>query len=191
MNESTETIWLITGEPGAGKSTAVSKILLKVKSEGFTVGGILTREVRSHGEREGFRLIDVSTEESGTLASITGVSGPRVGKYRIDLKTLSALGVKALRHGAEKSDLIVCDEVGPMELASPEFRAAISECFFSHDDKPAICVIHKRLVDPVIEKLKSSSRAKIVEVDYENRNDVANDVARDVLSSLKKIDRDK
>ena len=112
-------IWILTGEPGSGKSTALSRILLGVKSKGFTVGGILTREIRSKGEREGFRIVNLATEESEVLASATGITGPRIGKYRISLNSLAGIAVSALEHAKEHSDLVVCDEVGPMELLEP------------------------------------------------------------------------
>jgi nucleoside-triphosphatase len=179
-------LWLITGEPGAGKSTAVSKVLLRVKAEGFTVGGLLTREIRSHGEREGFTLTDVSTEESEVLASVKGYIGPRVGKYHVNLKSLSGLAVKALEHAKKRSDLIVCDEIGPMELLSPEFRKAVSDCIVKPIDKPTICVVHKRLMDPLIDDLKSLEGAELVEIDFENRNILPGEVADQVVDCLKR-----
>src|SRR5579872_6123816 len=147
-------IWLISGEPAAGKTTVLSKVIFKARTQGYTVGGVLTREIRSHGERTGFRLVDCSSEESAILASSETRVGPRIGKYRIDLKALSELAVKALRHAKEKSDIIACDEVGPMELFSPEFRGAVEDSILS-SNKLTLCVVHKRLQDPLIEKLRS------------------------------------
>jgi len=178
-------IWLITGEPGAGKSTAISKILLQIRSHGYTVGGMLTREVRNRGEREGFLITDISTEETMNLASsVIPISGPRVGKYRVDLKSLSTLGVRALHHAKEKSDTVVCDEIGPMELLSPEFRKCVSDCVLNTPNKPSICTVHKRLADPLIDELRNSERTKIYEVTFENREKLPGEIAGEVLSSL-------
>jgi len=177
-------LWLITGDPGSGKSSAVSRILLLVRSQGFTVGGILTREVRSHGQREGFSITNLATDETGTLASAKGIVGPRVGKYHVDLKILSSMAVTALEHARDKSDLVACDEVGPMELLSPEFRKAVMSCILqSH--KPSICVIHKRLVDPLIEDLRNSEDSKLIEVTYENRNTLPDEIAEEIIDRLR------
>ncbi len=175
-------IWLLTGEPGEGKSTTLSRILLAVRSRGFTVGGILTREIKSRGERTGFIMIDLATEESTVLATVEG-TGPRIGKYRVDLKSLSGLAVKALEHGKATSDLVACDEVGPMELLSPDFRRAVRSAILE-TEKPAICVVHKRYSDPLIEELRSSEVAEEIEVTIENRETVCAEIQKDIIRFL-------
>jgi nucleoside-triphosphatase len=177
-------IWLITGDPASGKTTVLSKVILKARTEGLTVGGVLTREVRSHGDRIGFRLLDCWTDESEILASAEIRVGPRIGKYRVNLKTLSTLAVEALRRAKDKSDIIACDEVGPMELFSPEFRKAVEDCVLS-SEKPCIVVVHKRMEDPLIEKLRESEESKQYEVTYENREMIPEEIWAELSAYLK------
>jgi nucleoside-triphosphatase len=176
-------IWLITGDPGSGKTTIVSKIILKAKTHGFTVGGILTREMRSHGERTGFLLLDIASEESSKLATIEREPGPRVGKYHVNLKTLATLAPKAMEHAKTRSDLVVCDEVGPIELFSPEFRRGVSQAVIE-SSKPALCVVHKRLADPLIDALKNNQESKLYEVTFENRDVLPDEIWMEMLEYL-------
>ncbi len=178
-------IWLLTGDPAVGKSTALSKILLEVRRAGFAPGGVLTREIRSHGEREGFQLTDIASDESETLADVKGITGPRIGKYRVNLKTLSTLGVVALKHAAGRSDLIAVDEVGPMELLSPEFRRAIHTAVIETSKKPAVCVVHKRFQDPLIDELRASHGAVMEEVTFENRDELPVALGKDIIQYLR------
>ena len=75
-------LWLVTGPPGIGKSTLVSKVVFSVRSSGRGVGGCLTKEVRKGRERKGFRIIDLLSGNEAELATIGGL-GPRVGSPQI------------------------------------------------------------------------------------------------------------
>ena len=143
----------------------------------------MTREIRDHGERIGFRLVDISTEEGRTLASVKGIVGPKIGKYRIDLNSLATLAVKAIERARENCDIIVVDEVGPMELLSPEFRRAVHHSILE-STKPAICVIHLRYSDPLLAELRSSEEAEEIELNYENRDTVPLDLGKNVIQFL-------
>jgi nucleoside-triphosphatase len=178
-------IFLLSGDPAIGKSTALSKILLEVRTAGFAPGGVLTREIRSHGEREGFQLIDIASDQSEKLADVKGITGPRIGKYRVNLKALSTIGVEALRHAALRSDLVAVDEVGPMELLSPEFRKAIRSAVLESVKKPSVCVVHKRFQDPLIEELRGSTEAIEHEITFENRSELPQEVTKDIIRYLR------
>lgn len=176
-------IWLLTGEPGVGKTTVISKTIRLIQSEGLVVGGVITREVRRNGIREGFELIDLSSEKKDILASSTQPSGPKIGRYRVNLRGLADLGAPALLHALQRSDVVVCDEIGPMELFSPEFRRAVKE--LASSTKPAIGVIHKQLPDPLVEEFKHASDVEVTEVRLENRDNLPNSIAGKVLKYLK------
>lgn len=177
-------IWLLTGEPAIGKSTAISKILLGVRTAAYAPGGVLTREIRSRGEREGFRLVDVSSEKSEVLAEVKGITGPRLGKYRVNLNALASIGVEALNYASARSDMIVVDEIGPMELMSPEFRKAIRLAVLETKIKPALCAIHKRFQDPLIEEIRNSPESFEQEITFENRDELPPQLSKDIIRFL-------
>jgi nucleoside-triphosphatase len=167
-------IWLLTGPPGVGKSTIVSKVVLRLKSSGVIVGGCSTTERKDKGTRVGFEVLNLTDGTRGELASLTGL-GPRVGRYRVNLADLSAIGAAGLAKAAVVSELIVIDEVGPMELVSPEFRRGVRACINS--GKPILAVVHERLEDDLLAELREKAM-ETVTVTIESRNEVADTLAR-------------
>jgi len=112
----------ITGTPGVGKSTLVLRAAERVP---LSVGGLLTQEIRKCGRRVGFSLRDLATGQEGVLAHVHLADGPAVGRYRINLRDLDEIGARAIEQATADKDLVVVDEVGPMELHSPRFVAAV------------------------------------------------------------------
>jgi nucleoside-triphosphatase len=174
-------IWLLTGPPGIGKSTLVSKVVFAVRSKGYGVGGCLTREVRKGRERTGFRLVDLLSGNEAELASITGL-GPRVGKYRVNVTNLSTLGAGSLLRAAEVADFIVVDEVGPMELTSPEFRRGVKACLAS--GKPMLIVLHESMKDPLMTEITEQPGAMLTELTLHNRDGTSQLLPAEIVKSL-------
>jgi nucleoside-triphosphatase len=173
-------IWLLTGAPGVGKSTIVSRVILRLKSSGLIVGGCSTIERKAGGTRVGFEVVNLTDGTKGELASISASLGPRVGRYRVNLASLSAVGAAGLAKAASSSEVIVIDEVGPMELVSPEFRKGVRACLDS--GKPILAVVHERLEDDLLSELRENSRETVV-VTVENRDEVADRLARSLLEA--------
>lgn len=47
-------VLLLTGAPGVGKTTVLTKTVDALKANGISVGGMICREVREEGGRVGF-----------------------------------------------------------------------------------------------------------------------------------------
>src|SRR6266487_44635 len=114
------TIIVLTGAPGVGKTTAVIRVARVLKERGVIVGGIVSRELRTNNMRIGFEFIDLATNDTNVLASITG-NGPKVGKYFVNVAGCR-FAAERLTNAVRNSDVIICDEIGPMELKSRVHR---------------------------------------------------------------------
>ena len=174
-------VWLITGSPGVGKSTVVSKVVMKLKSAGVIVGGCTTSEKRAGGVRTEFEIRDLSSGSTGELASAAAKVGPRVGRYRVNLEDLAEIGGKGLRAASSSSELVVVDEVGPMELVSPEFRRGIRMCIDS--GKPMLAVVHERLEDDLLKELREKAET-VLTLTVENREGAADELAEALLKAV-------
>jgi len=118
---------LLTGQPGTGKTALIKEALARTGAKG---GGFYTEEIRTGGIRQGFRIITLDGQEA-VLAHVNISSPYQVSKYRVDTDALDGVGVSALRQALKESDLTVIDEIGKMELLSPQFKEAVTQAMNS------------------------------------------------------------
>ena len=114
-------VYLLTGSPGTGKTTVIRQAVARSEAR---AGGFYTEEIRTGGTRQGFRIVTLDGQDA-TLSHVDFAGSHRVGKYGVDIQSLDSVGVAAIDRAIEKSDLIVIDEIGKMELFSPRFREAV------------------------------------------------------------------
>jgi nucleoside-triphosphatase len=127
--------------------------------------------------------VDIKTGQKGWLAHVNQPTGPQISKYRVNMDDLNRIGVAAIRKAVEEADVIVIDEVGPMELFSKQFKEAVLKGMKS--EKPILGTIHARSMDPLIKKIKTHEEATIIEVTMENRNKLHTILAERILSQEK------
>ena len=159
----------VTGSPGIGKSTVVEKVTKVMKCR---VGGVLARDKRFNGRRIGFELLDIASGDVGVLADETG-NGPQLGKYRVHLDSLEKIGATAVQN-AIQCDLIVVDEVGPMELSSRSFISAVENAIAS--PKPMLIVLHEWSNHPLAKKIRRTFQ--VISVTRENRDMLVKEIAQ-------------
>ena len=160
----------LTGDPGSGKTNVVRKICHLLRSRGKKVGGMVSGEIREDGTRRGFMLEDIATHTFGILAHVTIHDGPRVGKYGVNLTDISRVGVTAIAGALSTADIIIVDEIGPMELCSTPFVAAVENVLGS--SKAVVGTIHKRASHPLVRSIKADPENEILEVTLQSRDQI-------------------
>lgn len=172
----------ITGPPGSGKSTLLQRLVEEAEHAGCRVVGLYAPEVRVKGRRIGFTLVDVSTGKSTWLAR-TGVPGRlRVGRYTV-IEDADRFAWQVLSKAIQgEADLVVLDEIGPMELLLPLFRKAIRVILESPINQ--VAVFHRRLhiSHPNIHKL--ILKGQIYRLDRGNWDEVYHQVKRNLYETL-------
>ena len=174
----------VTGPPGIGKTSVLLRSVNGLKDRGYEIGGMISRDVREGGVRVGFEIMDFSTGQRGWLAHTNQPTGPKISKYRVNLTDLDAIGVSSILDTIRNADIIIVDEIGPMELFSPAFRDAVVQAVESN--KPVLGTIHFRLKDSLVNSIKAREDAEIFEVTYENRETLHNLIIEKVVQSLQK-----
>jgi nucleoside-triphosphatase len=168
-------VLLLTGNPGVGKTTVLTKAVSALKEKGYCVGGMVSREVREGGARVGFEILDLNSGRRGWLAHVNQQTGPQVGKYRVNTEDLDLIGAKAVTHAVEKCDVVAIDEIGPMELFSEKFKEATRKALESR--KPVLAVVHWKANDRLINEAKNREDQETFTVTHENRDKLPETIA--------------
>lgn len=156
---------LLEGRPGVGKTTLIVRLADLLRAAGVPLAGFVTREIRHDGRRMGFALETLAGEE-GILAHVELPGPPRVGKYGVDLQALERLAVPALLQ-ASADAVVLVDELGKMELASPAFRKAVEALFTG--PLTVVATVHS-FHHPLTDALKRLPSVTLVQVTMANRD---------------------
>lgn len=154
---------LLTGVPGIGKTTIIRKVTGKMKK---ACAGFYTEEIREKNRRVGFRLI--TTDGNLCILSHKSINSPhQLGKYRISIECIEAIGVTAIKYGIAKNRIIVIDEIGKMELFSYAFKEVVVQALDSNS-----CILGSILFKshPFCKKIKEREDVDIMEVTEDNRD---------------------
>jgi nucleoside-triphosphatase len=169
---------LIEARPGAGKTTALSRLAEWLSDAGVALSGFLTREMREDGRRVGFE-IETFGGERGLLAHVDIKGPPRVGRYGVDLEEFERLALPALE--APGDGVVLIDELGKMELASERFREAVHALFES--PVPIAATVHTAR-HPFTDALKRRRGVSTIRLSAANRDRLPSEVAERLLAGI-------
>ncbi len=178
--------FLVTGAPGSGKSSVVRETVEILEKMGLSVGGLYCPEVRLGGERVGFKMVDVATGEERVLANVRQPSGPMVGKYVVNVNNVNEMAELAIGRALEKADVVVIDEIAPMEINSDVFKRLVKKALDSQ--KPVLAAVHKRASGGFIGDVKSRRDVRLFEVTSANRGILPAEISK-IISTESKIAR--
>lgn len=156
---------LLSGKPGVGKTALIKEALARAK---VRVGGFYTEEIRSAGTRQGFKIVTLDGQEA-ILAHVNISSSYQVSKYYVDTDALDRVGVSALHQALNRSDLIVIDEIGKMELLSPRFREVVTQALNS--DKKILGTIMLN-PHPFADQIKRHPQVEVLLVTRDNHTEI-------------------
>ncbi len=163
---------MLTAPPRTGKTTVIRRLAELLRAADVPVRGFLSDEVREQGRRVGF-MIEEFGGAKAVMAHASWVSGPRVGKYGVNVPAFERIALPAIdRALATKGAVALIDEIGPMELLSPAFLPRCVALFAA--DVPVVATVHQRS-QPA---LKSRIEAELITVTPHNRDELPRTLGR-------------
>lgn len=172
----------VTGQPGVGKTTLVLRVVERVS---LSCGGMVTQEIRKCGRRVGFSLRDLATGREGVLAHLHLADGPPFGRYRLNFQDLEGIGVRAVERAIEEAELVVVDEVGPMELQSPRFICVVERALAEAQN--LLLTVHRASNHPLAYRIRHGVN-HLFRLAEGNRDEVAAEVIRLLRRGLPRSD---
>jgi nucleoside-triphosphatase len=133
---------VLTGKPSSGKSTLAMRTVELAREKDIKVVGIVTPEVRIHGRRVGFDMVSLKDGKRIEFARVGFKAGCMHGKYGINVSAAQQMFAEVTA-SLNDAELVVIDEVGPMELKCEGFTGLLQKVMAS--GKPAILVVHSKL----------------------------------------------
>jgi nucleoside-triphosphatase THEP1 len=177
---------LLTGRRGVGKTTVCQAVAELARRRGYRPGGVITPALYdSHGAKVGFEAVDVGsgerwplarTDPSTTLRRGSGcrreLDTPRVGPYSFAPAAL-ARAIRVLRRACPERgsvrrpapeleaattgcDLLMVDEIGPLELEQGEGFAPILELLPVEGPTHTFIVVRPALLDQLMDTIGRS-----------------------------------
>jgi nucleoside-triphosphatase THEP1 len=198
-------IYVVTGEKGSGKSTLCARVARAAAKNGLTVGGVLTERSDTEDLASPRRVINLRTGESrlfgsqarggarpprqdgtrGAIADRTGAADPLTPGWGFDSGVFEWV-TGFLRH-ATPCDLLVIDELGPLELLGGRGWAAALEVVQSRAYDIALVVCRPELVALLRNRLDPVPVAS-VEVTPQGRDELPGAILAGLAVSQEPID---
>ena len=166
---------LLTGEPHAGKSTLLDRIVNDIDSK----LGFVTTEVSENGTRTGFELVSALGSRA-LFASIDSPSEIRVSRYGVNLDTLNSFIAEL--PPVKEGQLLYIDEIGQMELYSEQFKNLVQG--YLDSSNPFVGTLSSVYHDGFTDSLRQRTDVDIVEVTPENRDEIRVTIADKVQEFL-------
>jgi nucleoside-triphosphatase len=156
---------LLEGRPGVGKTTLAIVVVEALAELSVEVSGFTTEELREQGRRVGFAIEAIGGDRE-VMAHVDYSGPPRVGKYGVDLEALERVALPALD---QRSDVLVIDELGKMELHSQALCDAVTAAMQKEGNVVATV---QATAHPFTDELKSRDDVNVIQVTRANRDEL-------------------
>ncbi len=171
---------IVTGSSNGGKTEAVTAVAVRLQTAGVQVTGFVQPGEFLEGQKVGFVLLNLVTDERAPLASLgergDGDFGTRFQFFDGGFR----LGSEALSRTASDS-VVIIDELGPIELRGQGHMPAVRKALAVVNLGGAVIVVRRSLVPSLLAELDASDA---VVIDVEDLGERSVDAIVNALGAL-------
>jgi nucleoside-triphosphatase THEP1 len=144
-------IFILTGPVHSGKTTLLKKVVRELKEQKHRVDGFLSEAVWEKEEMVGYDLFDLKKDRAIPFIRRTGEKEwQKVGSYFFIPQSLAE--AENIILGGKEADILVVDEVGPLELSGKGFWPVLKQVI-SQPLNSYILVTRKNILEDFLAKL--------------------------------------
>lgn len=174
------TVLVLTGHIGSGKSTVAARVVALARKRGLRCGGLLcSARLDADGRKVGIDGERLGTGERRHLAD-RSISRPglRCGVWRFEPDAMEWSLRVLMGAVSQRPDLLVIDELGPMELLEDRGLAPIIPELKAGRVPLALVLVRKSLLPALMERLMGCE-IRVYETAPETRNALPETIARE------------
>jgi nucleoside-triphosphatase THEP1 len=174
-------VLLLSGEIGAGKTSVCQRVVGLAQAQGHHPGGVLTPPLcDERGLKVGFEALDVGSGRRWLLAHTQrDLGGPRIGPYTFDEGGLQR-AIDLLRGAIDEgADLLILDEIGPLELVQGGGFAPVLHQLPLHGPGHILLVVRPALLQELRRRL-CSAVTTVFTVTRDNRDNLPHRIMREL-----------
>jgi len=139
-------LWILTGDRNSGKTYRCSELVSYLKETNLSIGGILCPPVFHDNQKVAIKIVDIQTEQSRLLGctSTSETCTIHVGNWWLDPEVIT--WGNQIIHKATNSDILLIDEIGPLELEFDKGLTAAIHVLDKEKYNRAVVVIRPELL---------------------------------------------
>jgi nucleoside-triphosphatase THEP1 len=141
-------IFIITGAPGAGKTTFIKNLAVLLKDAGYRCGGFYAEGYWGEKLRSGFDLVEINGKAREALCNTTKEPGDEPYRHFFFKKEGLNLGSKILKNAEGEKIIVFIDEIGGFELNGQGWAGAV-EKLLQNPPRLMIWTVRENLLDEV------------------------------------------
>ena len=170
-------VYILTGAQGSGKTTLLGKLIPLIRQHGRSIAGIRAPVVIDLGIRTGYNVEDIRTGDMLPLCRTSNRNATvSTGPFGFDREGLRFGSAALSLDAVGQRDVVIVDEIGPLELTGGGWAPALRPLLESYDGT-LLLVVRPDMLQSVLKRWNIQP-AMVWEPDVHSAGEIAAQLAK-------------